>query len=343
MSTHPYTRLFILPSPPDADNDETEGYEIGDTVHVTGGSIYVCRDPSTGAAVWEEQTSGGSLPADVDVAETFKLSGIISATLTGDHDDWNPTGLADASIIRITGSAGDGISGIQGGADGRVLSLLNVGASGDYIVLANESIGSLAANRFLLPDTLNLYPNKGIILIYDGTSGGWRQLSREMSVAEILAVTDTMYAPASKGVLNGNSHDHLGGDGGAIAYSSLSGAEIQDPNTYAPTCTGVANVDSTSAVADFTYLRLGSAVIASGNLNCDATAAGVVTRIRVTIPVASNFGSTGNLTGIGGISGSDDVVIAQADTVNDAAEVIYTANGTANTVIRILFMYPVLP
>lgn len=31
-------------------------------------------------------------------------------------------------------------------------------------------------------------------------------------------------APASKGVTNGDSHDHSGGDGGAIAYGSLSGA-----------------------------------------------------------------------------------------------------------------------
>ena len=31
------------------------------------------------------------------------------------------------------------------------------------------------------------------------------------------------YAPISKGVDGGNSHDHLGGDGGTIAHSSLSG------------------------------------------------------------------------------------------------------------------------
>ena len=30
-------------------------------------------------------------------------------------------------------------------------------------------------------------------------------------------------APSSQGVTNGNSHDHNGGDGGQIAYSSLSG------------------------------------------------------------------------------------------------------------------------
>lgn len=34
---------------------------------------------------------------------------------------------------------------------------------------------------------------------------------------------DAAYAPISKGVTNGDSHDHSGGDGGTIAYSTLSG------------------------------------------------------------------------------------------------------------------------
>jgi hypothetical protein len=34
------------------------------------------------------------------------------------------------------------------------------------------------------------------------------------------------YADASEGVTNGDSHDHLGGDGGTIAYSSLSGKPV---------------------------------------------------------------------------------------------------------------------
>lgn len=41
---------------------------------------------------------------------------------------------------------------------------------------------------------------------------------------EVVTPTDmTAYAPAAQGVTNGNSHDHAGGDGGQIAYSSLSG------------------------------------------------------------------------------------------------------------------------
>ena len=33
-------------------------------------------------------------------------------------------------------------------------------------------------------------------------------------------------APAAKGVTNGDSHDHNGGDGGQIAYSTLSGVPM---------------------------------------------------------------------------------------------------------------------
>lgn len=60
MAVHPYTRLFILPLAPTVDEDETEGYEVGDVVHTSGGGIYDCRDATTGAAVWELRGAGSS-------------------------------------------------------------------------------------------------------------------------------------------------------------------------------------------------------------------------------------------------------------------------------------------
>jgi hypothetical protein len=164
----------------------------------------------------------------------------------------------------------------------------------------------------------------------------------ETDVHAALEKLDNSKAPNAKGVTNGDSHDHNGGDGGAIAYSSLSGALTQAAGTYAATLTNVANVDSSSIVANFAYLRLGNIVVVSGNLNVDATAAGVLTRVGISLPVASNIGSTGDLTGTGGIQGSDDVVIAQGDTTNDRAELQYTPAGTANTVIRLVFMYQII-
>jgi hypothetical protein len=53
------------------------------------------------------------------------------------------------------------------------------------------------------------------------------------------------YAPIAEGVTNGNTHNHSGGDGGQIAYSSLSGipkiVDIGDWNMYANETVAVAH------------------------------------------------------------------------------------------------------
>jgi hypothetical protein len=67
-----------------------------------------------------------------------------------------------------------------------------------------------------------------------------------LGTAATTAATD--YAPAAQGVTNGNSHDHNGGDGAQIAYSSLSGlptlgtAAATDSTAYAAALTTNASV-----------------------------------------------------------------------------------------------------
>jgi hypothetical protein len=60
----------------------------------------------------------------------------------------------------------------------------------------------------------------GKFLVGNTTAGSsqWRTIAAT-DVPDISAT----YAPAAKGVTNGDSHDHSGGDGGQIAYASLSG------------------------------------------------------------------------------------------------------------------------
>lgn len=55
-------------------------------------------------------------------------------------------------------------------------------------------------------------------------SGNWITKTLAQAVTRIRTILDSIYAPIAKGVTNGDSHDHAGGDGAQIAYGSLSGA-----------------------------------------------------------------------------------------------------------------------
>lgn len=106
---------------------------------------------------------------EVDVA----FSGDISpAQITADQNDYNPTGLSSASTLRLNTDASRTITGLQGGADGRLLLVHNIGAQN--IILADESASSSAANRFALNAALTLGADQSCLLQYDATSSRWR-------------------------------------------------------------------------------------------------------------------------------------------------------------------------
>lgn len=106
------------------------------------------------------------------------FSGTISpAQLTANTDDWAPTGLSGSTVIRASTDASRNLTGVTGGAAGRLLVIINVGSN--PLVLVNDST-STAANRFLLASATNttLQAGGACILWYDGTSSRWRQITR---------------------------------------------------------------------------------------------------------------------------------------------------------------------
>ena len=111
-------------------------------------------------------------------AGTFSLTGDITpSTLSGNVNDYNPTGWSTASVIRVASDTTPRtITGLQGGADGRVAILINIGSTYN-VVLASESASSSAANRFSFGSgDFNLAPGRAIALIYDATASRWRPL-----------------------------------------------------------------------------------------------------------------------------------------------------------------------
>jgi hypothetical protein len=108
--------------------------------------------------------------------ESFALAGVLSpAQITADQNDYNPTGLADVSKLRLSCNAhGRFIGGISGGVVGRFLVLDNVGSF--TLDLDHDSASSTAANRIFTPSggRFAIQPNESVILFYDATSSRWR-------------------------------------------------------------------------------------------------------------------------------------------------------------------------
>lgn len=113
------------------------------------------------------------------LATTFLLTGVISpAALSGNTNDWAPTSFSTSSIIRLSCTSAFNLTGIAGGADGRVIVLHNIGAT-NTLSLVSASASSTAANRFTLPYTVhNLKPLESCMLMYDGTTARWRLIGR---------------------------------------------------------------------------------------------------------------------------------------------------------------------
>lgn len=108
------------------------------------------------------------------IFQDFALSGDISpAQITANQDDYNPTGLADASVLRLSTDASRNITSIAGGADGRVLLILNVG-SFNIVLKDDDGATGTAGNRFAFSGDVTLAGDQGAIIWYDSTSSRWR-------------------------------------------------------------------------------------------------------------------------------------------------------------------------
>jgi hypothetical protein len=103
----------------------------------------------------------------------FSFTGIVTpAQITADQNDYNPTGLATANVLRISSDAARSITGIAAQGTGRFLFLFNVGAFA--ITLTDEDAASAAANRFAVPSAPIISADGSRAIWYDITSSRWR-------------------------------------------------------------------------------------------------------------------------------------------------------------------------
>jgi hypothetical protein len=102
-----------------------------------------------------------------------------------------------------------------------------------------------------LHDVLITSPTAGQVL-RRASDGLWKN-----DVLAAADISDLDYAPAAQGVTNGNAHDHNGGDGGQIAYSSLSGT----PGVVSTTTAGLHAATSYAAITYASTVTLDMAAL----------------------------------------------------------------------------------
>lgn len=177
-----------------------------------------------------------TLANDLIFAKRVLFQGIISpTTLSADQDDWNPTGIDTAAVVRIAATAARTITGIAyPGATGKVLFLHNISAY--TLTLAGEDEGSGASSRFA--DTYYLGAGSSALAWYDTTSNRWRLVGSLASFAAMAKVglvvgTPTLGVGASLTAQSGAFDDLVAGRFGlnVITPSALS----SDQTDYAPT------------------------------------------------------------------------------------------------------------
>lgn len=162
-----------------ADRELTD-VSIGTIATAAAGDLLYAVDVSDTSG----DPAGTTKSLSLSVLKSFLLGNLVAlagditpAQLTADQNDWTPTGLADAVVIRVDADQRRTITGITGGEDGRLLILINVGAAADSeIILAGESTSSTAANRFAGGGEY-LAPGDAILMMYDGTASRWRRIA----------------------------------------------------------------------------------------------------------------------------------------------------------------------
>lgn len=178
--------------------------------------------------VWYDLTeTGGSSPSVISPSQ-----------ITSDQNDYNPTGWADATLVRLSGDSGfRAITGLDAESDGEEKKIINVGAYPIYFPADHPS--SSAGNRITGGQDFILPPGASCDIIYDGTSARWRILN--MPDDEYVFSLRGNYYRISPGTITAGDMDHLALASGGGTISGFNGNSSFPGRLRLATGTGATN------------------------------------------------------------------------------------------------------
>jgi len=160
-------------------NNSANNISLGSTGYTIDGLANLVMTPGTNAMI----ISDGSGWRTIGLTMTTSLPYTVAMTseytpgqITSDQNDYNPGGAISAgTTFYLSSDASRNITGLQGGATGRIIILTNVGSNN--IVLKDRSASSSAVNRFALGADLTITPFKSVILKYNISQLMWYAIS----------------------------------------------------------------------------------------------------------------------------------------------------------------------
>jgi hypothetical protein len=241
-------------------NGNSHDHAGGDGAQIAYGSLSGLPTLPTGTNTGDQTLSNTSNATSHTVA--LSASGGSLQLVEGANVTLTTTGTGSAAVVTIASTASGGgggdvvgpASSIDGRAalfDGNTGKLLKQSAAGPVF----EGDARLTDAR--TPTAHNQAASTITGLATVATTGLYDDLIGEPTLGSAAATASTDYAPAAQGVTGGNAHDHNGGDGGQIAYSSLSGT----PGVATTTTAGLQAATSYAAIAYASTVTLDMAAL----------------------------------------------------------------------------------
>jgi alpha-tubulin suppressor-like RCC1 family protein len=150
----------------------------GDNASTTGNALKISVTGTQSVADALELSNLGAGLA-LNVSGSIALQRGADYTTAGTS---NNAPLANSSLVRLNtaGATDQVLTGIAGGVDGKLLTIMNVHNTAT-VTLSNNSGSSLAANRILTGmsggASMQIGPNQSVQLMYDGAASVWRVIS----------------------------------------------------------------------------------------------------------------------------------------------------------------------
>jgi hypothetical protein len=125
------------------------------------------------------------------ISQNFALTGVLSPSqITSNQNNYSPTSLDVASFLRLSTDAARELTGLAGGAAGRIITIHNIGSN--TLTLRDENGSSTDTNRFALNGDVALQADECVTLQYDNTTGRWRIIGRYFYLGDDLTALEAL-------------------------------------------------------------------------------------------------------------------------------------------------------